>query len=147
MAKKKLAKKKSTEPKNAVMSVVIDGVEYVPAPACPQEPEPAEDDCLRVTHVTVYPFKLSVDKSNHIRGVAEIVLNDQLIVRGLRVMDGVNGLFVSYPNDPLNGLFVSYPNDPFYKGADYRSIVCPITKQLLRVIEKVVLTKYQEAIK
>lgn len=126
MAKKKLAKKKSTEPKNAVMSVVIDGVEYVPAPACPQEPEPAEDDCLRVTHVTVYPFK-SVDKSNHIRGVAEIVLNDQLIVRGLRVMDGVNGLFVSYPN--------------------YRSIVCPITKQLLRVIEKVVLTKYQEAIK
>lgn len=139
MAKKKLAKKKSTEPKNAVMSVVIDGVEYVPAPACPQEPEPAEDDCLRVTHVTVYPFKLSVDKSNHIRGVAEIVLNDQLIVRGLRVMDGVNGLFVSYPNDPLN--------DPFYKGEDYRSIVCPITKQLLRVIEKVVLTKYQEAIK
>lgn len=135
MAKKKLAKKKSTEPKNAVMSVVIDGVEYVPAPACPQEPEPAEDDCLRVTHVTVYPFKLSVDKSNHIRGVAEIVLNDQLIVRGLRVMDGVNGLFVSYPNDP------------FYKGEDYRSIVCPITKQLLRVIEKVVLTKYQEAIK
>ena len=88
-----------------------------------------------MTHVTVYPFKLSVDKSNHIRGVAEIVLNDQLIVRGLRVMDGVNGLFVSYPNDP------------FYKGADYRSIVCPITKQLLRVIEKVVLTKYQEAIK
>ncbi len=135
MAKKKLAKKKSTEPKNAVMSVVIDGVEYVPAPACPQEPEPAEDDCLRVTHVTVYPFKLSVDKSSHTRGVAEIVLNDQLIVRGLRVMDGVNGLFVSYPNDP------------FYKGEDYRSIVCPITKQLLRVIEKVVLTKYQEAIK
>ena len=135
MAKKKLAKKNSTEPKNAVMSVVIDGVEYVPAPACPQEPEPAEDDCLRVTHVTVYPFKLSVNKINHIRGAAEIVLNDQLIVRGLRVMDGVNGLFVSYPNDP------------FYKGADYRSIVCPITKQLLRVIEKVVLTKYQEAIK
>ena len=133
MAKKKLAKKKSTEPKNAVMSVVIDGVEYVPAPACPQEPEPAEDDCLRVTHVTVYPFKLSVDKSNHIRGVAEIVLNDQLIVRGLRVMDGVNGLFVSYPNDPFC--------------EDYRFIVCPITKQLLRVIEKVVLTKYQEAIK
>ena len=135
MAKKKLAKKKSTEPKNAVMSVVIDGVEYVPAPACPQEPEPAEDDCLRVTHVTVYPFKLSVDKSNHIRGVAEIVLNDKLIVRGLRVMDGVNGLFVSYPNDP------------FYKGEDYRSIVCPITKLLPRVIEKVVLTKYQEVIK
>ena len=140
MAKKKLAKKKSTEPKNAVMSVVIDGVEYVPAPACPQEPEPAEDDCLRVTHVTVYPFKLSVDKSNHIRGVAEIVLNDQLIVRGLRVMDGVNGLFVSYPNDPF------YKGED-YKGEDYLSIVCPITKQLLRVIEKVVLTKYQEAIK
>src|SRR5574344_934716 len=134
MAKKKLAKKKSTEPKNAVMSVVIDGVEYVPAPACPQEPEPAEDDCLRVTHVTVYPCKLSVDKSNHIRGVAEIVLNDQLIVRGRLVMEGVNRLFVNYTNDP------------FYKGEDYRSIVCPITKQLLRVIEKVVLTKFQEAI-
>ena len=134
MAKKKLAKKKSTEPKNAVMSVVIDGVEYVPAPACPQEPEPAEDDCLRVTHVTVYPFKLSVDKSNHIRGVAEIVLNDQLIVRGLRVMDGVNGLFVSYPNDP------------FYKGEDFRSIYYPISREQREVVENAVLDKYKSIV-
>lgn len=90
-------------------------------------------DCIAVTNVQVFPFKEGANLG-HIKGLATIVLNDQIQIRGLRVMDGENGLYVGYPNDP------------FYKGEDFRSIVLPITKQLKEHIENCVLEKYQAAI-
>ncbi len=90
-------------------------------------------DCLAVTNVQVYPFKEG-PSLGHIRGLANVVLNDQFMVRGLRVMEGENGLYVGYPNDP------------FYKGESFRSIVTPITKPLREHIENCVLEKYQAAI-
>lgn len=97
----------------------------------PQNPGVAFD-CLAVTNVQVFTFKEGINMG-HIKGLATIVLNDQIQIRGLRVMDGENGLFVSYPNDP------------FYKGEDYRSICLPITRQLREHIENCVLEKYQAA--
>lgn len=90
-------------------------------------------DCLAVTQVTVFPFKEDASLG-HLKAMAQIVLNDQLVIRGLRVMDGINGLFVSYPLDP------------FYKGEDLRSVCNPITRQLREHIEACVLEKYQAAI-
>ena len=90
-------------------------------------------DCLAVTSVNVYPFKEGPNMG-HIKGLATVVLNDQMLIRGLRVMDGENGLFVGYPNDP------------FYKGEDFRSICNPITRQLREHIENCVLEKYQAAV-
>ena len=90
-------------------------------------------DCLAVTQVKVYPFKEGPSMGK-ILGMASIVLNDQLQVRGLRIMDGENGLFVGYPNDP------------FYKGEDFRSICFPITRQLREHIENCVLEKYSAAV-
>ena len=90
-------------------------------------------DCLAVTQVQVYPFK-----EGHFTGkmlaMASIVLNDQLQVRGLRIMEGENGLFVGYPNDP------------FYKGEDIRSVCFPMTRQLREHIENCVLEKYQASL-
>ena len=90
-------------------------------------------DCLAVTQVQVFPFK---DDSSlgHLKGLAQVVLNDQLVIRGLRIMDG------------LNGLFVSYPLDPFCKGEDFKSICNPITRQLREHIENCVLEKYQATV-
>ncbi|MCF0224774.1 MAG: septation protein SpoVG family protein [Fibrobacter sp.] len=90
-------------------------------------------DCLAVTDVLVYPFKEGPNLG-HIKGMVTIVLNDQIVIRGLRVMDGEFGLFVGYPNDP------------FYKGEDYRSIITPISRQLREHIESCVLEKYQAAV-
>lgn len=90
-------------------------------------------DCLAVTQVQVFPFKDSINLG-HVKALAQIVLNDQLVIRGLRVMDGVNGLFVSYPLDP------------FYKGEEFRSIVNPLTRQLREHIENCVLEKYQATV-
>lgn len=87
-------------------------------------------DCLAVTQVLVFPFK-ECPNMGHMLGVASIVLNDQFQVRGLRIMDGENGLFVGYPADP------------FYKGEDFRSVCLPMTKQLREHIENCVLEKYR----
>lgn len=68
------------------------------------------------------------------KGLATVVLNDQFLVRGIRIMDGENGLFVNYPSDP------------FYKGEDFRTICSPITRQLREHIENCVIEKYQKEV-
>lgn len=90
-------------------------------------------DCLAVTSVQVFPFK-EPSGLGHIKAMAMIVLNDQFVIRGLRIMEGEFGLFVSYPNDP------------FYKGEDLRSVCNPITRQLREHIENCVLEKYQATV-
>ena len=86
-------------------------------------------ECLSVTSVIVYPFHDGANPGK-ILGLANVVLNDQLTIRGLRIMDGENGRFVAYPTDP------------FYKGEDFRSIAFPITRELREHIENCVLEKY-----
>ena len=90
-------------------------------------------DCLAVTSVQVYPFKEG-PFTGKMLAMASIVLNDQLQVRGLRIMEGENGLFVGYPNDP------------FYKGEDIHSVCFPMTRQLREHIENCVLEKYQASL-
>lgn len=87
-------------------------------------------DCLAVTQVQVFPF--AKPSGNHTVGLASVVLNDQLMLRELRIVDGVNGLFVAYP--------VVNPNEE-----DLRTQFFPITRQLREHIENCVLEKYQYA--
>ena len=89
---------------------------------------------IEVTKVDVSPFNEGA-YIGRVKAIANIVLNDQVQVRGLRVMDCENGLFVGYPVDP------------FYKGEGFRNIVFPITAELRHHIEKSVLEKYDEATK
>ena len=90
-------------------------------------------NCLAVTHVEVYPFNEG-PSMGHMKGLATVVLNDQLHIRGLRIMDGENGLFVGYPVNP------------FFNGDDFRHLVNPMTRELREHIENCVLEKYQQAI-
>lgn len=100
----------------------------------PEEKETSSAfDCLAVTQVQVFPFKEGPFMGKML-ALASIVLNDQLQVRGLRIMEGANGLYVSYPNDP------------FYKGEDFRSVCFPITRQLREHIENCVLEKYHASL-
>lgn len=91
-------------------------------------------DCLAVSEVSIFPFK-DGPSLGRMKAIAEIVLNDQFIVRGLRVMEGEYGLYISYPADP------------FVTGDEYRSICNPITHQLREHIENTVLEKYTEMMK
>lgn len=106
----------------------------VEAPMMDKHPADSPFDVLAVTNVQVFPFKEGPSMGN-MKGLATVVLNDQLQIRGLRVMEGENGLYVGYPNDP------------FYKGEDFCSVCTPITRQLREHIENCVLEKYMEATK
>lgn len=86
-------------------------------------------DCLAVSYVEVFPFQNVV---KGLKALATIVLNDQLQIRGLRVIDGENGLFVGYPIDKN------------YNGEEYRTVCLPITRQLREHIEIVFIEKYNE---
>lgn len=111
-----------------------------PVPSVPETPAKDEHptdspfDCLAVTNVQVFPFKDSANLG-HLKGIATIVINDQMQIRGLRIMEGENGLYVGYPNDP------------FYRGEDLKSMYFPITRQLREHIENCVLEKYKDVTK
>jgi len=94
--------------------------------------EAKETSCLQVTSCNVYLLKEPHGKT---KALARVVLNDQLQLTGLRVMQGCNSMFVSYPCDPS------------YKGDDFRSLFYPITKPLRDHIEQTVLKAYEDAIK
>lgn len=90
-------------------------------------------ESLEVTEVQVFPVRED-PFMGHIKALAEIVLNDQLIIRGLRVMNGENGIYLAFPTDP------------FYKGDDFRLVCAPVTRQLREHIEGCVLEAYQASI-
>lgn len=116
---------KSKEPKTEVS---------VDAPMKDAHPIDSEFDVLAVTDVKVYVFNESANMGQ-VKGLATIVLNDQLKIRGLRVMEG------------MNGMYVAYPNDSFYKGEELRAGVFPMTRQLREHIENCILEKYRDATK
>lgn len=92
---------------------------------------------MKVTTVDVYPFKndSSFVKEKHILGLAKITLNDQFLVRDLRIMDGVNGLYVAYPHRSND--FLSETD------TEYMAVAHPFNRRLREEIEDVVLEEYQ----
>lgn len=84
---------------------------------------------IPITNVQVFPFKEG-NSLGHLKGLASVVLADQIQIRGLRIMEGENGMYVGYPLDP------------FYKGEDLRSVVVPVSRQQREAIENAVLEKY-----
>jgi len=85
---------------------------------------------LQCTRVNVYPFA----SDGKTKAFARIELNEQLVLTGLRIVNGVNGYFVSYPIDPRN------------KKEDYHSIYYPLGKELREHIEQAILAEYAKII-
>ena len=92
-------------------------------------------DCICVTDVRIIPL-LQIEVMTHTKALAEIVFNDQLLIRGIRVVEGENGLYISYPFHPTTG-----------EDGQPRSTVFPITKALRDHVEAVVIEKYQDVVK
>lgn len=98
-----------------------------------QQLETQVNTTMQVTDCKIFPFKEG-PSMGRLKALVNIVIGDQFIIRGLRVMDGENGLFVNYPVDP------------FFKGDDSRSLCAPITRAMREHIESTVLEKYQQSI-
>lgn len=85
-----------------------------------------------VTDIKIFPFNDT--GIGHIRALANIILNDAIMIRGLRIMTSDNGLFLSYPVDP------------FFNGMDYRFIIVPVTRKVREYIENEVLKQYHKEV-
>ncbi|OGJ89085.1 MAG: hypothetical protein A2268_08795 [Candidatus Raymondbacteria bacterium RifOxyA12_full_50_37] len=85
---------------------------------------------IELTAIKVYPFKQAKGK---IKGFVQVVLNNALKLNGLKIVEGENGLFLSYPSE---------------KGKDgnYYSIYNPITRESRTEIQDAVLANYEAAV-
>lgn len=85
-----------------------------------------------VTKVCIFPFQDA--GMGHIRALTNIVLNDALVIRGLHIMEGENGLFLAYPVNP------------FFKDLDSRFTIVPVTREIREYIENKVLEQYRKEV-
>jgi len=84
---------------------------------------------MEITDVVVYPIKNKIEGSK-LSAFAKIVLNDQFIVNGIRIIEGENGPFIAFPQD--------------YKSENQKgyNICHPSTAKLQNYIRDQVLAEY-----
>ena len=79
---------------------------------------------IKVTNVNVYKVKHNTLKAN-----ADITLNDEFVVKGLKIIKGRDGLFVSMPSYNYND--------------EYKDLCFPLSKALRTHITETVLEEYE----
>ena len=70
-----------------------------------------------------------LDGEGRLKAFCDISLFDALIIKGLRIVDGKNGLFVSLPREQG-------------KDGKWYNTVRPLNREIIKVIENVVLEAY-----
>lgn len=69
----------------------------------------------------------------NLKGLASISINDDFIVRGIRVIEGEKGLFVSMPSQKV--------------GSEYRDVCFAKSAELREQINSTVLSAYEQSLK
>jgi stage V sporulation protein G len=75
-------------------------------------------------------LRINLIKESKVKAFVDVEIND-LRVNGLKVIDGREGLYVTYPDEKR-------------KNGEYADIVSPITQMIEEAIETAVLTAYKE---
>jgi stage V sporulation protein G len=86
---------------------------------------------LTVTKISIYPITNTTGK---LKALARIVLNDAMQLTSLRIYEGSNGLFVSYPVESDTS------------GDDFRQLFYPTSKEVREMIENAILDQYYKDI-
>ena len=75
---------------------------------------------------------LNPNATDAIRGTASVNINKAFAVRGVKIMEGTNGLFISMPS--------------YKSGGEYRDICFPITQECRKQLNAAVLEAYEQAL-
>lgn len=82
---------------------------------------------MKITNVNVS----KIEKENtRLRGIATIVLDDEIAIHNIRLIEGNNGLFIAMPSRKL-------------EENKYADIVHPIKKEVRNMIEEKIFEKYE----
>ena len=80
---------------------------------------------MEITEVRIFPFQ----GNGTLKAYASLTIEDQVVVRGIRVIEGRNGLFASMPSRKWKD--------------EYYDIFFPITAEMREVIQEKVIEAYQ----
>ncbi len=83
---------------------------------------------MKITSVSV---KKVEKEDSRMKGIATIVLDDQLAIHDIRIIEGDNGLFTAMPSRKT-------------ATGGYRDVAHPITTAARNMIEKAILDVYKE---
>lgn len=83
---------------------------------------------MKITSVSV---KRIEKEDSRMKGIATIVLDDQLAIHDIRIIDGDNGLFIAMPSRKT-------------ATGGYRDVAHPINPEARDMIEKAILDAYNK---
>lgn len=83
---------------------------------------------MKITSVSVRKVE---KEDSRMKGIASIVLDDQLAIHDIRIIEGDNGLFTAMPSRKT-------------ATGGYRDVAHPITPAARNMIEKAILDAYKE---
>ncbi len=78
--------------------------------------------------------KITLRDETRLKAFASITFDDCFVVRGLRVIDGENGLFVGMPSRKLGD-------------GSFKDIAHPLNNETRKKVEEAVLNEYKKALK
>ena len=84
---------------------------------------------MDITNIDVYPFK---GKKSNLKAYVNVEFDEEFVVKGLKVLDGKKGLFVSMPASEG-------------KDGEYYDIAFPITKEFRDTLVDFILDAYDDA--
>lgn len=85
---------------------------------------------MEITNIDVYPFKGK--KRSNLKAYVNVEFDEELVVKGIKVLDGKKGLFVSMPASEG-------------KDGEYYDIAFPITKEFRETLVEDVLDAYEDS--
>ena len=84
---------------------------------------------MKITSVTVH----KVEKENsRMKGIAVVTLDDCFVVKGIRIIDGDNGLFIAMPSKTT-------------ATGEHADIAHPINKETRQMFEEAIIDAYNNA--
>ncbi len=90
---------------------------------------------MEITEVKIFPRSeretVKEGEPSRLRAYASITFDSCFVVRGLKVIDGRNGLFVVMPSRKLNN-------------GTFKDVAHPLNNELRKIIEKKVLDEYKK---
>ncbi len=76
-------------------------------------------------------IRITLRDDDKLRAFASITLEDSLVIRGLKVIEGANGMFVAMPSRQR-------------KDGSYQDVAHPINRETREWLENMVIGAYQE---
>ena len=115
---------------------------------------------MKVTSVTIHPAKNENKARTRLLAYAEVIFDNALIVKGIRLIKGTNKIFVAMPNKENNRTCekcktkISFRHSfcpkcgevvsAILTAVQYKDIIYPINKEFADEVEAAIITAYQD---